>query len=406
MTIQTNNVQVSKAGIVIDYTDNSGAAVSQTLSFANKTLSVDSGFNVSSGDASLAGALNVSGITNLNGVLNVAGASALGSSLAVTGVSNLNNTLNISGVSNLNNALNVSGAAALSGSLAVTGAANLNGALNVSGASALGGSLAVAGVSNLNNALNVSGAAALGSSLAVTGAVNMSSTLDVSGAAHLHNTLNIDGPPVITTLSNGSVALSNSNITNTIYNSRGGSIVIPQDANGKKLLSISFFGTGALNAGGSAKIYFNFSAPGPDGAYDGYWINATTNRLITLDMTFGNTFFYTLTGGQTLGINLSTLSGSRYFNAVLNPDSGLALQITYGTGSSGSGGAVTLGHTLTGTGATVINNNTTVNGTTALNGALTVSGASSLGGALNVTGAGALAVQWMSLVRLICLIQW
>ena len=389
MTIQTNNVQVSKAGIVVDYTDNSGAAVQQTLSFANKTLSVNSGFNVASGDSSLAGALNVSGISNLNNALNVAGASALGSSLAVTGVSNLNNTLNIAGVSNLNNALNVSGAAALGGSLAVTGAANLNNALNVSGASALSGSLAVAGVSNMNNALNVSGSAALSGSLAVTGAVNMSSTLDVTGATHLHNTLNIDGPPVITTLSNGSVALSNSNITNTIYNSRGGSIVIPQDANGMKLLSISFFGTGALNAGGSAKIYFNFSAPGPDGAYDGYWINATTNRLITLDMTFGNTFFYTLTGGQTLGINLSTLSGSRYFNAVLNPDSNLALQITYGTGSSGSGGAATLGSTLTVTGATVLNNNTTVNGTSALNGALTVSGASSLGGALNVTGAGA-----------------
>ena len=53
MTIQTNNVNVSKAGIVVAYTDNSGSAVAQNISFANKTLSVDSGFNVVSGDTAL-----------------------------------------------------------------------------------------------------------------------------------------------------------------------------------------------------------------------------------------------------------------------------------------------------------------------------------------------------------------
>ena len=95
MTIQTNNVQVSKAGIVVDYTDNSGAAVQQTLSFANKTLSLNSGFNVVSGDTSLAGALNVSGITNLNNAVNVSGAASLTNSLAVTGATTLNNTLDV-----------------------------------------------------------------------------------------------------------------------------------------------------------------------------------------------------------------------------------------------------------------------------------------------------------------------
>lgn len=61
MTIQTNNVNFSKGGITVAYTDNSGAAVTQNLSFANKTLSLDSGLNVTAGDTALSGALAVTG---------------------------------------------------------------------------------------------------------------------------------------------------------------------------------------------------------------------------------------------------------------------------------------------------------------------------------------------------------
>ena len=92
MTIQTNNVNVSKAGIVVAYTDNSGSAVAQNISFANKTLSVDSGFNVVGGNTALSGDLSVAGASNLNGVLVVAGASQVNNTLGVSGAASMAST--------------------------------------------------------------------------------------------------------------------------------------------------------------------------------------------------------------------------------------------------------------------------------------------------------------------------
>jgi hypothetical protein len=206
MTIYTTTgTQFSKAGITVSYTDASGAASTQNVTFANKQFSIDSGLNVSAGDAYFAGAAEVHGAAHLDSTLLVDGAATLGNSLAVAGASNLNNTLAVAGAASLNSTLAVAGASNLNNTLAVSGAASLNSTLAVAGASNLNSTLAVAGASNLNNTLAVAGAAALNSTLAVTGAASlnstlavadaasMASTLDVTGASHLHNTLQVDG---------------------------------------------------------------------------------------------------------------------------------------------------------------------------------------------------------------------
>ena len=206
MTIYTTTgTQFSKAGITVSYTDASGAASTQNVTFANKQFSIDSGLNVSAGDAYFAGAAEVHGAAHLDSTLLVDGAASLGSSLAVTGASNLNSTLAVAGAASLNSTLAVAGASNLNNTLAVSGAASLNSTLAVAGASNLNSTLAVAGASNLNDTLAVAGAATLSSTLAVTGATSlnstmavagaasMSSTLDVTGASHLHNSILVDG---------------------------------------------------------------------------------------------------------------------------------------------------------------------------------------------------------------------
>ena len=179
------------------------------------------------------------------------------------------------------------------------------------------------------------------------------------------------------------VPLDNAHITYRLYNSIGGSLTVPQDADGAQLMSLSFFGTGALNSGNTSKAYFNIPVPGNDGI----WFTAGSNQLVTFDFTFGNTSSYTLTAGQQIGVTVSTLSGGRYYNMVQNTDGSLAFQITYKKAAGTGAAAVNLGATLTVSGASVFNNNLTVNGTAALNGAITISGALGMGGSGNVVGA-------------------
>jgi len=248
MTIYTTTgTQFSKAGITVSYTDASGAAATQNVTFANKTFSIDSGLNVTAGNVDFAGAaeihgdakldskldvvgaarfqnaLTVDGAFNMGGSLSMAGAADMGSTLAVTGATNLKNTLAVAGASNLNSTLAVAGASNLNSSLVVAGATNLNNSLAVSGATTLtgaatmnntlqvngaatlGAALTVTGAATLNNgvtvngtsthngALVVGGAATVGGSLGVTGAATMSSSMTVKGASLLENTLGVDG---------------------------------------------------------------------------------------------------------------------------------------------------------------------------------------------------------------------
>ena len=385
MTIQTNTAKINNAGITVAYTDNSGAAVTQNISFANKTTSLDSGLNVAAGDAALSGALAVTGATNLNAALNVAGAAALHNTLLVDGAATANNSVSVAGAANAANVMNVAGATAIHSTLLVDQPANYGSTLTAAGAAALNSTLAVSGVTNLNNTVNVAGVTNLNSTLNVANGASLNSSMDVIGAAHMHDTLLVDGVMAQPTLTayNGSVPLDNAHVTYTIYNVISGAITVPQDADGAQLMSLSFYGTGAVNAGGWAKVYFNIPVPG----MDGIWYGATSNQMVTFDFTFGGSSSYTLTGGQTINAYLSCLEGWRVFNAVRNPDGSLAMKITYKKAAGVGAAAVNLGNTLTVAGASVFNNNLTVNGTAALNGAITISGALGMGGSGNVAGA-------------------
>ena len=385
MTIQTNTAKINNAGITVAYTDNSGAAVTQNISFANKTTSLDSGLNVAAGDAALSGALAVTGATNLNAALNVAGAAALHNTLLVDGAATANNSVSVAGAANAANVMNVAGATAIHSTLLVDQPVNYGSTLTAAGAAALNSTLAVSGVTNLNNTVNVAGVTNLNSALNVANGASLNSSMDVIGAAHMHNTLLVDGVMAQPTLTayNGSVPLDDAHVTYTIYNVISGAITVPQDADGAQLMSLSFYGTGATNAGGWAKVYFNIPVPG----MDGIWYGATSNQMVTFDFTFGGSSSYTLTGGQTINAYLSCLEGWRVFNAVRNPDGSLAMKITYKKAAGVGAAAVNLGNTLTVAGASVFNNNLTVNGTAALNGAITISGALGMGGSGNVAGA-------------------
>ena len=232
----TTDVTVSRTGIVVDYIDNTGSTATQTLSVANKTLSIDNGLNVISGDTTLSGALVAAGASNLQGAvqldstLSVASNSALGGSLTVVGAVNMNNTLNVSGASALNslgvsggltsNTVDVSGTSRLRNTLQVDGAATIN-SLTVAGASALNSTLAVAGNSALGGTLNVAGASNLASSLVVAGASSLGGSLDVTGATTLGNSLAVTGATTI----NGVTTINNNVVVNggSSY-SAGGSI--------------------------------------------------------------------------------------------------------------------------------------------------------------------------------------
>jgi hypothetical protein len=221
----TTDVTVSKTGIVVDYIDNTGSAATQTLSVANKTLSIDNGLNVISGDTTLSGALVAAGVSNLQGAvqldstLSVASNSALGGTLTVVGAVNMNNTLNVSGASALNslgvsggltsNTVDVSGTSRLRNTLQVDGAATVN-SLTVEGASALNSTLAVAGNSALGGTLNVTGASNLASSLVVAGASSLGGSLGVTGATTLGNSLAVTGATTI----NGVTTINNNVVVN------------------------------------------------------------------------------------------------------------------------------------------------------------------------------------------------
>ena len=257
MTIYTTTgTQFSKAGIPVSYTDASGASSTQNVTFANKQFSIDSGLNVSAGDAYFAGAAEVHGAAHLDSTLLVDGASSLGSSLTVTGASNLNSTLAVAGAaslnstfavagaSNLNNTLAVAGAASLNSTLAVAGASNLNSTLAVAGASNLNDTLAVAGAATLSSTLAVTGAASLNSTMAVAGAASMSSTLDVTGASHLLNTLVVDGAA---TMDSSLAVTGAANLNNTLAVAGAASLNSTLAVAGASNLNSTLAVTGAAN---------------------------------------------------------------------------------------------------------------------------------------------------------------
>ena len=401
MTIQTNTVNFSKTGITVGYTDNSGAAVTQNVSFQNKTFSIDSGFNVSAGDSALAGALAVAGASNLNGVLNVAGAAAMASTMDVTGASHLHNTmlvdgaasmgssLAVAGVANMNAALNVAGDAALAGALNLTGVANLNNAVNVAGAAALASSLAVAGAANLNGVLNVAGAAAMASTMDVTGASHLYNTLLVDGAANLGSTLTVTGAAVINNNAtiNGTSAL-NGALTVSGASSLGGALTV---TGGSTLNS-------TLDVTGASRLRDVLVVDGAASMGSSLAVAGAANLSNVLNVTGASHLSSTLLidGAASLGSSLA-VAGAANLSNVLNVTGASHMSNTLlvdGAASMGSSlavtGAANLSNVLNVTGASALGSTLAVTGAANLGNTLAVTGASSLGSTLAVTGASSL----------------
>ena len=330
--------QFSKAGIVVSYTDDTGAAATQNVTFANKTLSMDSGLNVSAGNAYLAGAAQIHGAAKMD------------STLDVTGAGRFRNALIVDGTFNMGGALNVAGATTMGSTLAVTGATNLNNTLAVAGAASMASSLAVTGASNLNNTLAVAGAASMNSTLAVAGAASMASSMDVTGAARLRNTVQVDG-----------AATMGSSLAVTGASNLNGVLAVAGASNLNNTLAVS--GAASLNS----------TLAVSDAA------SLASSLAVTGAANLNNTL--AVAGAASLNSSLA-VAGASVLTGALDVKAASHLENTLLVD-----GAASLGAALTVAGAATMNNGMTVNGTSTHNGALVVSGAASVGGALAAMGA-------------------
>lgn len=181
MSVVISNSQFAKDGIHVTYSDNT----SQNLTFADKTLNLDSGLTVTGG-ANITGGLSstgstclstlcVSGDATTSGQLNVTGLTSLGNTLTVTGATTLSNNLTVGGSSNLN------GDASVGGTLSVDGAATLNSSLTVAAPSTFNNNLTIGGVTQVNNNFSASGNANFGGAFFVAGASNLSGNTVIDG---------------------------------------------------------------------------------------------------------------------------------------------------------------------------------------------------------------------------------
>jgi len=181
MSVVINNSQFAKDGIHVTYSDNT----SQNLTFADKTLTLDSGLSVAGG-ANITGGLSstgstclstlcVSGDATTSGQLNVTGLTSLGNTLTVTGATTLNNRLTVGGSSTLN------GDASIGGTLSVDGAVTLNSSLSVVAPSTFNNNLTISGATQVNNNFSASGDANVGGALNVTGISNLSGNTVIQG---------------------------------------------------------------------------------------------------------------------------------------------------------------------------------------------------------------------------------
>lgn len=181
MSVVISNSQFAKDGIHVTYSDNT----SQNLTFADKTLTLDSGLSVTGG-ANITGGLSstgstclstlcVSGDATTSGQLNVTGLTSLGNTLTVTGATTLNNRLTVGGSSTLN------GDASVGGTLSVDGAATLNSSLSVAAPSTFNNNLTISGATQVNNNFSASGDANVGGALNVTGISNLSGNTVIQG---------------------------------------------------------------------------------------------------------------------------------------------------------------------------------------------------------------------------------
>jgi Chaperone of endosialidase len=188
---QYKNSLFTRDGIHVQYSDYS----EQNISFADKTLTVDSGLVVNNKLATLNKGLQVNAekaVVNAGLEVNVVKAT-LNAGLDVNNVlTKLNKGLEVTEKTKLKNDLEVVGASTLDSTLNVLGATNLGTTLEVVGAATLDSTLDVTGASALKNTLDVTGATKLHDALEVTAATTLHNILDVSNSTRLRDTLTVD----------------------------------------------------------------------------------------------------------------------------------------------------------------------------------------------------------------------
>jgi len=373
MVYVLTSTQFTKAGIAVAYTDTNGAAATQNITFEDKKFNLDSGLNVSVGDANFAGNAEVHGATKLDSTLDVTGASHLRSSVLVDGAAVMGSTLQVAAAANMGSTLAVAGAASMASTLAVTGAASMNNTLavagaasmastmDVTGASRLRNTLIVDGVSKMNSSFEVVGAAKMDSTLQVVGAATMDSTLDVTGASRLHNTLLVDGA---TNLGAALDVTGASHLHNTLL------------VDGAAVMNSSF------NVNGNAQMDAALDVVGAAHLENTLLVDGAATLGAALDVVGAAHLENTLLvdGAANLGSSLA-VAGSATITGAVDMKSAAHLESTLLVD-----GAAAMGSSLTVTSAATMNGGLTVNGGSSMNGAIHVSGAGSIGGALSVTG--------------------
>jgi cytoskeletal protein CcmA (bactofilin family) len=416
MTIYTTTgTQFSKAGITVSYTDASGAASTQNITFANKQFSMDSGLNVTAGDVDFAGAaeihgdakldskldvvgsahfqnaLTVDGAFNMGGSLSMAGAADLGSTLAVTGATNLKNTLVVAGAASLNNSLAVAGASNLSSTLVVAGATNLNNTLAVSGATTL------AGAATINNTLLVNGAATLGAALTVTGAATLNNGVTVNGTSTHNGALVVGGAATV----GGSIGVTGAATMSSSMNVKGASTLENTlGVTGAATLGSTLAVTGAATLGssvavaGAAAAGYNLTVTGKsklkgDVALDSALVVASDATLQgKLDVTGAAKMASSLAvaGDAAAGYNL-TVTGKSKLKGDVALDSALAVASDASLqGKLAVAGAAMMQSTLDVSGAANLNTSLAVAGPSADGYKLTVSGKTKLKNDVDISG--------------------
>lgn len=186
---------------------------SQTISATTQSTNKDTGALV------LEGGLGVEKNTNIGGTLGVTGATTLSSTLEVSGAATLASTLGVSDTISANKAtgtgLAVTSNATVGGTLGVTGASTLTGNTSVGGTLGVTGDVAVN--TNKFNVTAASGNTSVAGTLGVTGATTLSSNLGVTGDTTLTGNLT----------ANANTILGDANTDTVTFNARAASSLVP-----------------------------------------------------------------------------------------------------------------------------------------------------------------------------------
>lgn len=414
MTYTTQTVKVAKAGIQIGYTDSTGAASTQNLSFENKTFTLDSGLAVASGDLSVAAGANIGGVAHIEGAatlastLAVTGAVSAASTVDVTGATRLHNTLRVDGTSRLVGAVTADAPVALGSTLNVTGAATAASTLDVNGATRLHNTLTVDGPTHFVAAIIADNAVALGSTLDVTGATTLSSTALVHGAATFDSSVTVAGA---STFNNNHTVNGTSAVNGALTVSGGTTIGGALSVTGGSAIASTLDVTGAVTAQNTLHVVGTMTADAPVALGSTLDVVGAAALASTLAVTDATTLSSTLNvaGATALSSTLAVIgaaslastldvTGATHLIGAVQADSTLHV-----TGAVSVDAAVSAGSTLDVTGAAALHstaditgavtayNTLDVIGATHLHSGVLADGDATLGGSLAVTGATALA---------------